>query len=810
MPPPRTVASAQAPDPYDLKPFAEQLKTLVNEKILTVVDSARQFYLVMALRNELYWRGKQFLTMKFMGDGITVIPATGVPGSPQIPANATPPQSLAYTFNITRSDGQKFVAVTGARPPYVNIEPQDPRDPESIQAGRDGDAVSRYLEELWDTQGKQKDVARTIFRTGPQFANVTWVADEDKYGAADVHDVQLVNQSDPGTLTCPKCGFSGPVPEGTPPGASVPCPNCGFAGATVTPGAAYQAPKMVKTGTQPKGMPELHFYNVFEVTIPPQRKSIKECEWLVNEVLEISGKMREQYGDLVKDIKDETPSGVEVPSQESVADHYDIIASADLQHRNRQDRWWHTRVFLKPEMYHYAQDDLKKVLQEGYPDGLRLVMVNGNFVQGVAENLEDVWTVCKTGTDDRILSDPICHDLVPINTIINDFFNMALEIVLRSIPKTIVNPRLIDRRSVQNNTANAYEILFANTGLSEDLGKMMHSLPQASFSEQMMELANLFRQYSREFDGALEAVFGGGEPAPTWRQDQQRKNQALGQFYMAYDEMRQFWEQNHRLAHKLLAKYGVGQISVPTDDPFRFGPRVVDFTKLRPELIRVESDEKMPETRAEEEDRLTDQFAFPPQVQDAIGLFHPVNTPRLVGLTSMRGMTSVLEHLTVKCLKLIQRLLQEQPIQQFDPQSGAPMTDPQSGQPVEQPSVTPDPFDFKNAAFAVEIFRAFINSPAGSDYEEQSADGFRNVRLFGNALDQMANPPAQPEPPRATVGLSLKGADLGDPAVQAALINADIIPSGTPVAAVIPPPKIAGPPGKTPPGAKPAQTAQAA
>jgi len=771
-------------NPYDLKQFAEELKTLIDEHILRVIDNARNFYLVMALRNELYWRGKQYLTMKFVGgEGITVVPATGVPGSPPT-ANPQSQQTIPYVFNITRADGQKFVAVTGARAPYINVEPQDPRDPESIQAARDGDATSRYLEEMWDTKGLQKDLARTLFRTGPQFANVCWVADDKKYGSVEVHGAQLVTKTDPSTYTCPNCGSTGELPADGPPV----CPDCGFQGVSVVPGASYQGVEMVKTGDEPKGMPELHFYNVFEVTIPPQRKNIKECEWLVCETLEISGKLREQYGKLVDHIKDETPESVKVPSQETVANHYDVIASADLQGSNRQDRWWHTRVFLTPAMYHYASAELKKILQEGYPNGARVVHINGNFVEGVPEALAEVWIACKTGTDDRILSDPICHDLIPVNTITNDFFGLAIEVVQRSIPKTIVNPRLIDRKAVQNNGANAYEILFANAGLSEDLGKMMAKLPQASFSEQMIELSNLFREYSREMDGVLEAAFGGGEPAPTWRQEQQRKNQALAQFYIAYDEMRQFWESAHRLAHKLLAKYGVGQISVPNDEPFAFGPHSVDFTKLRPELVRVESDEKMPETRAEEEDRLQEQFSYPQQVQDAIALFHPINTPRIVGLTTMRGMTSPLEHLHVKTIKIIQRLLSEQPAQQFDPQSGAPQIDPQTGQPVEQPSVSPDPFEFKNAAFAVEIVRAFVNSPAGDEWSTKAPDGFRNVSLFGNALDQMANPPASPAPPKTSVTLGLKGADVGDPAVQAALTGAGIIPEGTPVQALPPPP----------------------
>ena len=728
-----------------LKPFGEQLKQLVTEHILQVVDSSRQMLLLTSLRNELYWAGKQYLTFKSLDNGVSgvTLQPISVPGGRQSEGQINPQKTLSYTFNITRGDGQKFIAVVGQRQPYVNVVAKDPHNPDSIEAAADGDAVTRYLEDLWDTRSLQKDVARTIWRTGPQFARVVLHRDS-KYGEIEVEDADVIKKRDPMEIHCAECGASTPTESNTP----VPCPECGSPATTISGGAEYEAPVVTNRSKEPQAIPILEFSTIFETTIPPQAKSLDtDCGWLTNEKLLPSGRIREALGDLVAHIKDDHNSGPVVPSQETMGDRFDVIASADVDQQNRKDLWWLTTIWLKPEMYHYADSaELKKILQENFAEGVRITFVNMKYVESTEENLVDVWRVCKTGTDDRIVSDPICNDLVPINQIINNFFNLAIETVLRGIPKTIVNSRLIDRRAISANEANVAEVLFTNAGVNEDLSRMMAKLPTASFSEQMIELANLFRQYSRELDGALEAIFGGGEPAPTFRQDQQRKNQALAQFYIAYDEMRAFWSGIHKCAHKMLAKYGVGSIEIAGDGPFQFEPRKIDFTRLNPEMIRVEADEKMPMTRAEEADELRAQFADPPQVQEMNGLFHPLNVPAIVGMTQLRGIHSPLSDLTEKSLRLIRQLLNETPAPQFDPM-GQPAVDQMTGEPIEQPSLTPDPFEFKNATFAVEIFRSFVNSKSGEDYASRKPEGFRNVRLFGNALEALATAQAAPLAP---------------------------------------------------------------
>ncbi|MDP9114725.1 MAG: hypothetical protein M3O20_13735, partial [Acidobacteriota bacterium] len=646
-----------------LRPFGEELWKLVKEKILIRVDSSRQQQLVLALRNELFWRAKQFLKFKFVNNGMTVVPISGPPGAPTADSrNNQEPQALSYVFNIMRGDGQKFVAIVGGRPPVVNVDPKDPHDPDALRAARDCRSVTRYLTDLWDSKQHQKDIARTIWRSGPQFGHVCWVADAEKYGSDTVHDAVTENVTDET-------------------GASV-------------PRTTLTNPREV-----PRGMPELHLYNIFEVSTPQDRRNIKDCEWLVCETLEHSGKLRNLYGDLVAGIKDEVPSGATVPSQETAADAYDIIAQNDPQAQYRQDRWWWTRPWLTPAMYHFADDKLKALLFEKYPTGIRLVFVNGKYVDGLEEKAEDVWRVCKTGTDDRITGDPICHDLIPVNEIINNFFNLAIETVLRGIPKTIVDPRLVDRQAIMSNSANPAEVLFSKSGLGgAPLSNLFAVLPTAKFGPEMMSLAATFRDYSRELDGVLEAAFGGGEPSPTWRQDQQKKNQALQQFYNSYDEMCSFWKGTHEIALRLLQKYGSGNLIVPSDDTFSFGPHVVDLTKLEPEKVTVEPEETMPQSRADEVDSLREQFTFPQQVQESLGLFHPINAPRISSLLQIRGMTSTNSDVVEKTLKVISKLLQASPVPVNDPQTGQPQMD--GGKPKQQPSTMPDPFDYKNSSFA--------------------------------------------------------------------------------------------------------------
>lgn len=726
----------------------ERLQELIREHILLPIDTQRQWQLILALRNELYWRAKQYLTFQVNADGVTL--ESAIPGA----RGEDNSQTLAYVFNITRSDGQKFIAVTGARAPRANVVAGDSGDYVEIQRAKDADAVMRWLDDIWNTDQRAKDVARTIFRSGPQFCHQAWVENQDKYGTAEI-DVTVEDLvKEPDMFACEACGQQVPVAD-IPADVPAVCPACGSPMTRMIPGAEYMAPKTTKKKV-PRGAPEIHFYTVFEVWLPPKAKNLEEAPWLFFEDEADAAELRSIYGEkITPSMLQEGAMPGDTPAQVVASDAASqIVNDGQDEARRRMFKLRLSRLWLKPSMYWNFPKDMRELFQQMAPEGVRAVFVNGHLIEAVPEKLTDVWSVCKTGTDDRILGDPICHDLIPIQRIVNNFFNLAIETVLRGVPKTVVHPRLLNRAAIKQGDANVAEILFASAGVGEDITKMMQQLPMARMSEQLIPLAELFRQYSREIDGVMEAAFGGGEPAPTWRQDQQRKNAALQQFYMAFEEMKEFWEKTRRNALRLVSKFGVGHISVPPNDPFVFGPRKVDLATVDPEGLRVEMEETLPESHVEESDRLRELLTLPPQVQEMAGVFHPMNVSRVVELLSVRGISSPLEHLMQKTLKTIQKLVESTPISNIDPLTGMPMVDPMTGMPMvpEEPSIQPDPFEDKNAAFVAEVVRAWCNSPAGQEYAIQLPEGYRNVKLFGMVCEQTAMAMMAPMPGEEMAG----------------------------------------------------------
>ena len=68
-----------------------------------------------------------------------------------------------------------------------------------------------------------------------------------------------------------------------------------------------------------------------------------------------------------------------------------------------------------------------------------------------------------------------------------------------------------------------------------------------------------------------------------------------------------------------------------------------------------------------------------------------------------------------------------------------------------------------------ELTRAFLN--ANADLKDANPKGYQNVQLWGEAQEKAANAPPPKPPAKAAVSVSLKGEDLGSPAVQDALSN---------------------------------------
>jgi hypothetical protein len=718
------------------------LTKLFQDVLDRQIEVDRFYQVAIALRNELFWRGKQHIALSFSElDGSvswdSTIPDTEADSNQQV---------LRYHFNITRSDGQKFVAVVGTRAPHAQVDPAVPEDAIMLRKARRASAAVRHLSRKWEADRKQKDIARTMWKTGPAFLLTRYVVDGDKYGYTEepILGSEEVTVSEAGYV-CPMCLSKQPEPV---------CGDCQnqLSEFNFQDAQTATVPKMMGTERYPKGGVECSVHNILEVVIQGGTKSLEESDYLRFERshsrASIFSLYRKELGEdwLRADTADSLQSTETGASAAERARKQ--LTSPDAQYRG-EPAGTSCRViedWLKSSYFLYLQDEpLREALTKQFPEGLHVVRVGDKIVDMLPGRACEEWAVAKTGTDEQIMSDALCHDLIPANEILNNFYNQALQTVVQSVPKTLVDATLFGKGVAERPIVG--EIIPVKTTMGQDLNKQMAMLPTAKFSDQLMPLAAAIRADSREIDGVMEAIFGGGPTTQTWREAELRKNQALQQLGTAFDEMVSAWKKAYENGLRLLAKYGIDPFEVAPDKNTLGGQtETVDPQLIDMDGCVVTVNEAIPQSAVEERETLMFQLQnFPPEVVQALGLLHPASIPRVHQLLNLSGIYCPGENERAKVTEVIRTLLAEPPVQSFDPMSGMPAL---------QPAIMPDPV-LDDYGLVYELVKSWCNSEVGLSTAKENPMGFQHVRLYAEAQQQAmqnaqmqaamaANPPAGP------------------------------------------------------------------
>jgi hypothetical protein len=183
----------------------------------------------------------------------------------------------------------------------------------------------------------------------------------------------------------------------------------------------------------------------------------------------------------------------------------------------------------------------------------------------------------------------------------------------------------------------------------------------------------------------------------------------------------------------------------------RYGTQtdVVDLAELSETGWHCDSDGQWPMTAADTFDRFWAAIKeLPPEVQNLISLYDPMNEERTLELIGLPGYESVTADQKRKTLDDIQRLLTEQATQQPGP----------DGQPQDQPSLPID--DYDDHQFVADFTRKWMVS----EYRLAASNptGFHNVFVWQQAHQAKVPPAAPPPPPpvRANLGLTAKLEDF--------------------------------------------------
>lgn len=620
-------------------------------------------------------------------------------------------------------------------------------------------------------------------------------------------DEPIVEDSTAAPLPADLAG-SEPPPEPLPPSTDIICRSCGapLSPDTYRPAVTSQVPTQSGVKEYPNSRTDLTVFDILSVTVPNEATSVDDCPWLRLDREQHKAKLL-SYGaangwsrELLDKIRKSEASTGETPGQTQ--------ANVARRERESPSSLRYPRKGLLTTVEYWITNDMlelindeehRQALKDHFPRGLRVVKVLDDIAELKDEALVDHWDSCAPDTSDTIHADPVGKDFIPIQDQYNDSINIGQETLNRQLPQAIGDPRVVDFAKLNSRSFRPNEIIPGRENATSNLKEGIAPLPKAEMSDQHIPFNKQLLEDGKVITGMVDTLWGGQGQTKTAHEAEMLKAQGLQGLGIPWDELRGFWERISMKALKLTVKYGASIEIAPGDARSGMPATPIDFMTLNVEGIHAKSEEAFPVSWSQKRDQLNMDLQSPnaPVLISMMGYDHPLNAPLIKDLRGLPGLTMPNYDLAIYAMSRIRELLKSPPIQQ--PQL-AP--DPVTGQMIPTggvelvPSIQPDPFIERNHQFFAELIRGWCASAAGRRQAKANAEGFENVKAYGQAhemalqQEQMAQQAAA-QPPQDAKGSKGGTQDSGADAPNVG----DVPPTSSPSPL---PPEGSGPPGGSP------------
>jgi hypothetical protein len=672
-----------------------------------------------AQRNDLYYRGVNRVAPKLAGDRVFMAPVEM--------RSADGAEIREYSVNKIRGDGRKLISIIGQKHPNVNAVPQNPRSEEDRAAAREYEKAAAVLREWWKMPELQMRAILYLYKYGTLFGFVRWVSDGHRYGYREepVYEQREV-VAEPGRYTCPACG-------GTQQADEIPqaCNQCGApadSSGWVEP-EKIVVPVVVDTKRYPRGRVELTLTNMMHVRVPLHASSLEECDYLIYEY-EVP---RHRAIAAFPDLRDKLQNADSTGGSNAGALARASIASPSGGRLQPANMVTYTLVWLRPAMFEAIEDaKLREQMKSNYPDGVRLTIVGDELVSMEADRIDDHWAFALSQPSDTVYSDPLLDDMIDFQDAYTDALTIAIETLQRGLPITLFSPDVIDPKKLAQTPALPAEMIPVRAGAGNNIQNAIVTVPTARFPDELPKFMAAFEEDVRDATGIRPELWGGGPAGGTATEYIRRQNQALAQHGAEWLFLRQFWARMFDCGVRELARYAAEEIVVPTSEGSgATDVEVIDLAALQAGSAHFESDEAIPLNMAQQREYLQQLLTgMPPDVAQALGVFHPSNIGILRELLGLPDMVVPLEDAREKVAETINELLKDKPVPGPDGQL--------------MPSIMPDDVE-DDPSVVLEVCREWMQSPAGRRQKQKNPDGYANVRAYVMAVQAMMPPPGPPE-----------------------------------------------------------------
>jgi hypothetical protein len=774
--------------PAEKPPSPEQLlaalKKPLSDLIATEIDAEfepeKVWQYNYARRNALFFRGLQFLAPDKVNGVNDYVPIGGMWGG-GANGQGGGADCYDYTRNIIRGFGNKFIAVIGQRSPNVTAVADDPQDEKSMKACRQANEANAILNAHWDVDERNIEIAFWVWTTGPAYIYTPWNADGEMYGYRQEPKYRTEQQpmGDP-YFHCVQCGADSPQPG--------PCPQCGM---ELTEQDMVE-PEVVDVPVEdgytqyPNGRVECYVLDCTTVSTPfHAKRDLRYCPWLDYTYEENRAKLIKKWPELRNkppDWSDGTTTSIQGKETRAA-----LVSPTGVPQKARTTRWKYSRKWLQADQYALIKEDqFRKLLEENFPEGIKISRVNGEIMELEPERLDKVWSAVQPSPAPNLNADPVCTDLISAQQLENHVLNIGAETIERGNALTFADPRVINFQQWNAQSSKPNSVIPTLAAVGQTLADSFWQTQPSRFSDQMMPWISGVVDNAVEDVGTPPAIFGSSN-AGTAREAEINKNAAMMQLGLVWTYFRKGWAQAKTNGIMQMAKYGTGTM--------REGQNMVDLAELTAGGWHLEAEEAIPSSWGQQRDFVQFMMTQPPEVQAGWGMQRPENIPLMKSLMGMVGLYTPGLDDRDSVIDLIQQLLQGEPVQKQNP----------DGSTTLEPSIPIDDF-VHDANLVVQVIQGWAQKASlTGGIRETNPGGYSNVLSFGKAYRDLMNappppPPAPPIAPKLSVSISSK--DLAMNQTQALLGDANLqvpppemppmsmMPQGPPV----PPDQPQGPP----------------
>lgn len=738
------------------KNYQEVLRKLC-QKIALRDMFARMKEVRKATEQRFYWRG-EFSTC--WDDDAQVWAQPGLGLSPFRSESDTGDVSLSYPLNIYQQKGREHISLI-SKIPGVRFEAKGLR-PNAMKVASDADDMRTNIETSNSMEKWVQDAARYSWTDSRVCFYQRWVTDGARFGYEDEkHD----NEEQEGLG-----------------------------------GGSESAPE--KRPRQPKGGELTTPFGVLEVKVPINMREMADFPF-IQLAYEIDiGSAKSLYPWYAERLSGGQPGPGEYNYDRTcrlaITQGTQLLAeSGDTT--SELPTW--QRTWIRPAMFaEIDEKEEREFFEDNFPDGAFVAFIGETYCESRNESLDDHWKIWHPLPGDGQAT-PSCGEIIlPVQDAVNDLMDLKMERNMKSIPALWCKKQFVDLQAISKQKAGP-GAHYPLKGMPDDVAAQSaffaEPTPQANADESEL-LTELFGDIPEALTGLFSAAIGSAEEDnPTFGGLKLKQDAAKGQSGIAWRSLRECYAG----IMMQLVRIGAHFRSADTEDDGMLalslpgkGEVTIDLEDLRDGNFWCfpDGDESYPRTHADKAAAVQALLAAAsknPALAPLVAL--PKNMvvfKDAVGIPELEIPGADLEE---KQLSQIDRMLKEPPVpnmqarEQYQLVVAAAVIQGQPAPPeppfeaMWNPIIKIQPEDDNPSM--VTIIKGWLNSPEGTQADEDNPEGTQHVRLLLGQRQKLAQNEMQEQQQQAMLPQLImeKAKHAGQAKTPAESINfKDLGPSG--------------------------------